>query len=39
MDITEYLSHNEELFSTPNNPYWPPFEAHTEIGPHVGLGA
>lgn len=39
MDFSEYLSHNDELYASPSDPYWPPFEASTEIEPHIGLGA
>jgi len=39
MDFDEYLSHNEELYTSPSDPYWLPFEASTEIGPQIDLGA
>ena len=38
MDFDEYLLPNEELYASPSDPYWPPFEALTEIGPQTNLG-
>ncbi len=29
----EYISHSEDLYTSPNDPYWPPCEGSTEIEP------
>ena len=34
----EYISTSENLYTTPSDPYWRPYEGSTDIGPQVGLG-